>query len=257
MSLSSSLNTLPRVEHWYRWLLTLAVVACIGIFPNVSRALGEDDTWTVRPEIGTDLPVQFGGGVLVEGPYRLRGRLAIGYLPGAYVGLANTLAQGLAPDYTDKQAKLVRSALRTSLAWRTQLGWRPFADAGFYTHLSYTALTLGGTVRSDDVVDAALARDTLPDSLPSTDIDFDSSAHMMGFELGWEFDLVEDLVLRLALGWAYTIAAHADVDVRATPDPDIRGEVENFENDTERVVERAYRQYLHPPTLGIGLGWRF
>ena len=98
--------------------------------------------------------------------------------------------------YDEDTARLIEDALTSSLAWRTQLGWRPFRRAGFYLEGGYGLVTLGGSVSSGPIITRAYGIE-VPDWLVAGyDFTVESTLHMAGVELGWSLEEAGKVVAR-------------------------------------------------------------
>lgn len=211
--------------------------------------------WTVTAEAMTDFPLQIGAGARVEGPHGLRAHTSLGWLPGPYLDTINAVAVEIGGDegYTEDDAELVKSVLENSLIWRIGAGWRPFEGRGFYFEGGYTLVTLGGSTTSAVLLSSITGR-----SIPtgSADRTYEAAAtdHLLGAELGWQWDLDEHIVLRAALGGAFTISASASVKQKGGGGNRL---VAAFEDYSEDYLVETFESYVHMPLLTVAGGWRF
>ena len=217
--------------------------------------------WRVGVELLTDFPLDVGAGAVVVGPHGLRGRTSVGWLPSAYLALANDVAVELSSSYpepySEADAALVESALKDSLVWRIGAGWQPSAEHGFSIDVHYGLVTLGGGATTAEVVESTTGRDLSDRAAAVGTVEIDSTLHQLGFEASWTFGLealVERSYLRLGLGAAFTVASSSAVRyagrVRAA------SAVAAFEDYTEAYLDDVYTQYVHAPTLSVAVGWR-
>jgi hypothetical protein len=213
---------------------------------------------TVRPEVTTTAPLAVGAGVLVEAGPRLRVATQIGVLPGPYVDGITTAIGALEPSWTPEASALVEAALGPSAIWRTEAGWRPLPKLGLYGHGTYALAGLGGSATAAEIVEAALGS-PLPVQGLGRELEFDARAtlHLLGVEVGWDQRLWRGLHLRAGLGWAFTVAASADI---AAPDEVRRlGQraVAEAEAEAGAWLGEVLRSYAHPPTVTVAVGWAF
>lgn len=210
--------------------------------------------WHLGVEGLTDLPVQAGAGLWLEMPGRLQLRTSVGVLPGSYVQLINAVVVS-ADGYDRDTADLIERSLKNSLVWRLHVGWRPLAEYGWYLELGYALVALGGGVTGEDLV--VLATDIDPPGGTPGDREYDvsSTLHMLDAEIGWRFDLWEGLTLKLAVGFAGTVAASAKVE------PDfpvlVPRVVDAFTKPSEDYLKNVYTSYVFTPVFSVGLGWAF
>ncbi len=225
---------------------TIALALVLGPLP-AARA-----DWSLSVEGLSDLPVQVGGRVQLEIPGRLHLSTSLGVLPKPYVELINAVVVA-AGKYDQDTADLIEQCLQNSMVWRLHLGWRPFADYGFYLELGYGLVTLGGGLSGEELIELATGK-TLPEDDGRT-YDVSSTLHMIDAELGWRFVLWQDLTLRVALGFTGTLWAKTNVE----PDfpvffPHV---IEAFTRPAERYLNDKYTTYVFMPTVTVALGWRF
>lgn len=209
--------------------------------------------WDVELEALTDVPIQSGVHAIVETPGRFRLSTTLGWLPGAYVRLINAVVVA-AGGYDESTAELVEHSLQNSLVWRIHAGWRPFESLGLYFEVGYGIAALGGGINSEDIL--TLATGISPPSTEPTrtrTYDISSTLHMIDAEIGWGFSLWRGLTLRVALGFAGTMAASTSVEP-AFP-VIIPQVVDGFTKPTEDYLNNIYTSYVFAPTLSVGLGW--
>lgn len=205
----------------------------------------------------TDVAIQAGVRGTVEGPLRLRYSLGVGVLPAPYLDVINAICTGFGW-YDDATANLIASALQNSVVIRNHLGWRPFPKHGFQFEAGYGLVTLGGGVSGSDVIAAATGED-LPESLDDT-LSFTVAAtlHMFDVTVGWEWLLWKRIVVRADLGGAFTLASNTDVEQDFDElGPLAQPRVDEFEVWAEDYLNTTFTSYVHTPTVGLAVGYRF
>jgi hypothetical protein len=228
----------------------LATVLCAAR----ARA-AEPSDWHLRAEAGTDFPVHVGGCVGAEFPYRLRLSTSVGYLPGPYVDAINGVVVGLG-GYDQATADLVRSALQSSLVWRTHVGWRPFPKAGFYADVGYGYVSLGGGASAAELI-SVVTGVKMPAADPTAGKSFDihSSLHMLDVELGWGFLIADRITVRPALGGAFTLGSSTKITPAYQPRmPQI---VSAFARESEAYLDDIYTSYVFTPVVSLWAGYAF
>ena len=186
-------------------------------------------------------------------PYRLRVAMGAGVLPGAYVDLINAVAVA-ADAYDENTARIIRSSLETSMVLRFHVGWRPFARYGFVVEVGYGLVALGGAVTNEDLLSLATGVPSPREPISHRDYDVTSTLHMVDVELSYRWVLARGLVLRVALGFAGTVAAQSKVEPRFTPMAQMT--VQRFTNAVEDYLDDTYTSYVFTPTLTAAIGWR-
>ena len=228
-----------------------------------------------RVELLTDAPVQLGIGGIIEGPVRLRLRSSIGLMPSAYVAGSNAIIRSIIPDdYSEETAQLVEETIQDSLVWRTHLGWRPFAQYGFYLHTGYTWIGLGGGSTAKGLIEGITGTSQGESSTrrgdPSREplqVDASATLHMWDVELGWEWllhgsetdtGIQEGLILRAAIGWSYTFASSAELAAAVEDDqPRLKQAATRLEEAGEEYLVDTFDSYIHPPSLTLALGYQW
>lgn len=251
-------------------LATLALTATLCALAAPAQAAdgaragvnASDSSLRLRVEALTDAPLHVGVGALAELPFRLRVATSLGFLPAGYVRLSNSVVQAFDDSYTDATAQLVEDALQSSLVWRVQAGWRPWGARGWYAHVNYSRVMLGGQSTGAELV-AGLTGSDLPDR-QSTDGAFEvlasSTLQMLGLELGyeWAFGVDKHLTLRTALGWSYTFTSATTVEAQFTARREqTRQAIAALEQEAAAYLDDTYQRYIHPPTLTVAVGWAF
>jgi hypothetical protein len=211
--------------------------------------------WDITVEANTDFPLSVGGRVGVESPWRLRLSTSLGYLPAAYVRAVNDVAVGLGA-YERDRATLIEEALKSSLVWRTHVGWRPFPSAGFYVEGGYGLVALGGETNPEEVL-VALTGVEPPagESVLDREYRVRSVLHMVDVELGWRWGLGAGWTARTALGAAFTLDSNSRVEPQFEPSQPLL--VTAFSRFAEGYLDRTFEQYVHFPVLSLSLGYAF
>jgi hypothetical protein len=237
----------------FPWLL---LVLALSWAP---RARAEDGgpapAWKLSVEAGTDFPVSVGARVGAELPYRLRLSTSLGWLPRPYLRAINNVMVK-AGAYERSAADLIESGLQSSLVWRTHVGWRPFAGAGFYVDAGYGLLALGGQTSPGEVLVALVGID-VPFEVEdlSGEYSVDSLLHMVDVELGWQWEVRERWTVRAAVGGAFTFKSAATVEPEFEPSVPLI--TNTFTSLAEGELNRVYQRYVRLPVLSLSVGYVF
>mgnify|MGYP000980163059 FL=1 len=216
-----------------------------------------DEDWHMDLQAQTELPLQVGGRITLETPYRLRVSTSMGWLPPAYLDLVNVVMVA-AGAYKQSTADLLSASLDDALIWKIRLGWRPFKDHGFYFEAGYALATLGGGMGAEELITAATGKKLDPLlGLADKEYDLDATLHMIDVELGWIWLVAKDaLSIRLEVGFTATLGASATVTPRFTPPAAARDKVADWTRQAADYLERTCRTYVMTPVIGLGIGWR-
>lgn len=238
-----------RWSRMGRCFLALAVV--LGAF----AAEAETPGWQLSVEANTDFPLDVGGRLAAEFPGRVRLSTSLGYLPPPYLRAINSVAVDLGA-YDENVGELIERTLERGLVWRTHVGWRPFASAGFYVDAGYGLLALRGDASPEEVL-VALTGISPPEGESALDRRYEvhSTLHMVDVELGWRWMAGEHFTARLGLGGAFTFAASTRVEPRFTPTEPVLTDA--FTGLAERYLDNTYEKYVHFPTVSLSLGYVF
>jgi hypothetical protein len=161
--------------------------------------------------LGTDFPLGVGGRLTVQLPGRWQLATSLGWLPPVYADAINATLIAT-ESTTEAKAKLIKSALENAVSLRFNGGWKPWEDHGFYTSGGYGLFVFHGGVTSGAVVSAATGL-PLPAGLSeAAPIDVSGTLHQLQVETGWQWNLAPRLLLRTAIGGAFTIAAASKLE---------------------------------------------
>ena len=161
---------------------------------------------------GTDFPLSVHGAALLELPGRVQLSTSVGLMPRSYLEVLDDVLVR-AGAYGEDDAQLVEDSLSSAVVWRTFLGWRPFAQRGFYFAGGYTLITLGGNVTSTRTLFSALGIDVPEDLLDEVALArVHSTLHQGALELGWQWNLPARLKLKLGLGGFTTFASSSSLE---------------------------------------------
>lgn len=214
----------------------------------------KERSWHLGLEALTDFPLQIGGKIWLETPGRIRLSSSLGYLPGFYVDAINGILVGVGA-YGQNTADMIRSSLKSSLIFRTHLGWRPIKRRGFYFEVGYTLATLGGGATTSDVVVLFTGLPLPLSGDGNKDYTLTSMVHMIDAEVGWMWLPWRGLTLRAAIGFAGTVAAKSKIE-RADQQP-MNAVEDMFARSGEEKLDKTYTSYVFAPTFTFAIGWRF
>ncbi|MEM6787415.1 MAG: hypothetical protein AAF928_15710 [Myxococcota bacterium] len=242
-----------------RWPLAAAVCAVlVGMSP--SRAWAEDPPLTedthLTVEGGTHFPLDVGGQVAAEVPYRLRFVASLGVLPGPYVDTINEVVVS-AGGYDEPTADLIAAALDRSLVARLSVGWRPLPRWGWTVDAGYGLVTLGGEVTGADLIGLAVGVDV--DTMGNDDAGFDvmSTLHLITFDTGYEWVFFDRLVLGARIGFAGTLDAVTEVVAPPSSRPGVDAALQGLARESEAYLDDIYETYVFTPVASLTVGYRF
>jgi hypothetical protein len=230
----------------------------VGLLAGAEAAAGEQrgrHGWDITVEANTDFPLSLGGRLGVESPWRLRLSTSLGYLPPAYLRLANDVAVGMGA-YERRVADLIEDSLKNSLVWRTHVGWRPFPGAGFYVEGGYGMVALGGESNPEEVL-VSLTDLTPPagEEVLNRVYRVRSVLHMLDVELGWRWGLGSGWTARTALGAAFTLDSNSHVEPQFEPSNPVL--VSLFSRLAEGYLDRTFEKYVKLPVVSFSIGYAF
>ncbi|MBI5488447.1 MAG: hypothetical protein HY905_14030 [Deltaproteobacteria bacterium] len=230
----------------------LVVVAVLAAAPATAGAAD----WRLGMEALTDLPLQAGGRWWVEAPYGFHLDTSLGSLPAGYVDLINSAVVGLG-GYGEDTATLIASVVSSSLVWRVHVGWRPSAEWGFYFSGGYGMVAMDGEVGAGKLILAVLGQkiaEGVPDANGSYGVS--STVHMIDAEIGYMWSMIDDhLTVRLALGFAGTVASETTIEPRFKPE--YPSAVAEATRRSAEYLDGIYTKYLFLPVISVGVGYRY
>jgi hypothetical protein len=232
---------------------TLAVtLLLVGAAAHAQESGGTESPGSLRLEASTSFPLDLALRGTMEGPGRVQFALSVGFAPRAYTRLIHNTAQALGA-YGPRAAQLLSSAYGNLLDGRALVGWRPFAESGFYVLGGYGVVTLGGGLSIVEVLAAALGR-PLPEGAQGTErLQLRATAHQAYVELGWKWTVAGWLSLGAGLGGFYTFAAAVDITPLVEA-PALRTALEGLAGPGEAFLATQTRRYFHAPLATLTAG---
>ena len=200
------------------------------------------DAWMVSLEGVTHAPVDVGVQLGVQTPQGLRLFGGYGWVPGSYMSLLT----GVASSATNNAYAhaLLDDAEYGGRTWRVQAGIKPFRAIGLYADVGYASLRARGSLD--------LASSSVP-GLAALDGGYEARTRldMWLVELGYQAQLVDRLVLGLALGAMGTFESSTTIaSVNGAPRS-------NLLKDAASEADAALEAYGIVPTLTLRLGFDF
>jgi hypothetical protein len=207
--------------------------------------------WHLTLAAATSLPIDVGGRIALEGPYRLRLTTSLGFLPNAYVDMSNAILVA-AGAYNQATAELIRSSIGSGLVWRIRLGWRPFARYGMYFEAGYGLVTLGGGASAGDLI-ASASGFTLPPG-SGAQYEVNSTLHMIDIELGWQWHVWQRrIMLAVAVGFLGTVGSSTSVTPLTTSA--FPALTNAFVRGSAAYLDNIYQSYVFTPTISLVSGY--
>jgi hypothetical protein len=259
--------TLSRIDRRLALARALPVVGALLLAPSRAAHAAVPDAslppppapsaprWHFALGVETDVPVDLAVRAEAETPFRLRLSTSVGFLPGAYVQALNGVLEG-AGAYDAATGTLISSTLQSSLVWRTHLGVRPFSKLGLYGDVGYGLVALGGSASTSDVLSAVTGK-----QFPQTEgtsaraFGINATLHMLDVEIGWTFDVADHVLLRVAIGGAFTLAAPTTVTPQFTPRAPAA--VGQFTSEAATYLSNEMTSYVFTPVLTVGGAYGF
>jgi len=233
--------------------------------PTPTRKSLRDGPYHLDLRVQTDFPVAVGARLNAEFPHRMMLSTAVGTLPGSYVDVINAVVVA-ADGYDDATADVIRSALASSLVWRTHIGWRPLSRRGWYFEGGYGLVTLGGGITGQEAI-VLLTGGTDPGGgggggmgggSAALNYDVRSTLHMLDVETGWRWLLWHDrIVLNAAVGFAGTVAAKTTMEPKDTTALTDTAALQALAKEGEDYLDDIYTSYVFTPVVTVGVGYRF
>lgn len=211
--------------------------------------------WHLDASAGTDFPLDVGGRVQLEGPGRLLATASVGLFPEGYLTVINGVLVA-ANAYPQSTADLIAAALKNAVVARVRIGWRPFAERGFYFLVGYGIAALGGSLTGADLITTVTGKPPVTDSGAKISATAASVLHQLDFELGWRWFLWRGLFVQASAGGFFTVGASTNI-VPQTTNARLSQQLVPIAAEGAAYLNGTYTTYLHSPTASLQLGWRF
>lgn len=216
--------------------------------------------WHLAVTGGTEFPIDVAARLTLETPGRLLLSTSLGVMPGGYVNLLNGfLVEGGA--YPQSTADFIESALQNSLTWKTQVGWRPLKNWGFFVSGGYTLATLGGALTGAEVISAATGLEP-PQAVKRFDAEIRarSTLHLLGGEVGYQWTILDRVVIQLTAGGFATVGASSHLShhgIEGIDGKEANQAIDLYLKEGERFLDDIYTSYVHAGYLGLQAGFQF
>ena len=193
------------------------------------------ENWMFAIEGYTTAPVDIGGRVTFETPFRLRLSGAYGIVPGGYFGLVNGAVEASGA-YDSFGADNVEATLDDGQVWRAMIGLRPVG--GLYFDAGYARIGLAGNLQADQFRYA-----------------IDTTLHMWTAEIGFQGQVGDHLLIAIGAGVMKTFSANSVVDPEfALGNTEL---ARLFTQDAVMEYDRRLEEYGIVPTVTLRIGWDF
>jgi hypothetical protein len=204
--------------------------------------------------VATQLPTDLGVKLSGELPSRVRLGLTAGFMPPPYLDLINGIATGFGW-YGEPTAQLIDAALNNALIVRLDAGIRPIPKAGFTADAGYMLAFLGGGLAPADAVSSAVA-----DGGDAESLQVHATLHLLTVTLGYDWVIADRVVLGPTLGGAFTLASSSSAEIGGSSGGRFGGGSATdgvLERATEELLDQTFKSYVHTPTVGLRLSYRF
>lgn len=244
------------MNAWGRWGTGLCLAGLLVGTGARAEEAKDEKRWAFRVEANTDFPLGAGARVGVISPWRVYLTTSVDALVPGYVQAGNALGTRVASSYTQQKADYIDHALRTSLAWRTHVGWQPSATSGFYIEAGYGLLALGGQTNVEDALITVLRLTPLEgEEALERQYRVRAQLHQLDLELGWRWKLGTAWSVRAGIGSTVTLDSNSHVEPRYEPSNSLA--VEAFSRLAENKIDTYAEKYGYLPTLSLSVGYTF
>lgn len=198
--------------------------------------------WILSLEGVTHAPVDVGVQLGLETPQGVRFSAGYGWVPSGYMDLLTGVASSASSNSYARA--LLDDAEYRGRTWRIQGGLRPFRAIGLYADVGYASVTAKGSL--DLASSGVPALENLGGGYRAT-----TRLDMWLFELGYQAQIADRLVLGLALGAMGTFESTTRIaSVDGAPNS-------KSLNDAATQADDALESYGIVPTLTLRLGFDF
>jgi hypothetical protein len=200
----------------------------------------------------TSLPWDIGGRLQGEFPGRLRLGLEVGWVPPAYIDMANAIVEGFG-GYDESVSTLISSAVERSVVVGVDVGWRPWPKEGFQFYAGYMGVFAGGGLTGTEAL--AAVSDAVPSVATSAiDVQLSTTIHLVKTGVSWELVWAERFVMRFDLGGAFTVGSRTTGELETS----VGNRVTDAAIDELKVyLDDQIQSWVHSPLIGLSMGVRF
>lgn len=207
----------------------------------------------VEFQLGSEVPVHFGGRVRVLLPSNIYVLSSIGYSTEMYADGMASLGNALGMMGVN-QSRVVSQALQKALYMDFRVGYkirtsRNFFD-GFYLDLGYSLLVAGGGTVQLSTLTAATGTVYTSPGPP----DVKSTLHSVVGHLGYTFSGLGRIIVS---GEAGLIKPVASVNRVVAANGTSLVDMDLMQNDVNRVLDNIYKNSLLIPTFSLWVSYRF
>ena len=212
----------------------------------------------LTPYAGSDFPLMIGAGATYTLPKRVRLDGAAGVLPGPYWDAVNSALVSFEV-YSEETAELIDILLTGALVLRLEAGWQPWEHRGFFFTAGYQHLGLaGGSTNIALYTDGLTAALYESASAMFGDLEVVVVPSMITGRTGWEWHVRENVLLRVTLGFAYTVHSRSEVRTTDPPTNPIASTLgETLSGEAEAYLDDIFVSWVHTPMIGLYTGYRF
>lgn len=204
-------------------------------------------TWHLEAVAGTRFPVAISGSVAVISPIGLGIELGLGGTPNAYIDAVNAANNEL-DLYSEAVAMVLDETLGGSLSFTAEMRYRPFPKYGFTIRTGYQLMHLTNAFDNSESLGAL----DLPEAITQAQLEVVSDVHMWTAHLGYQWEVANRFVIRVEAGGAFSFAANSKATLNG---PSAVADL--VEEPLAEELDKTYPKYLHTPSVGLHIGYRF
>lgn len=208
--------------------------------------------WHADITVGTDVPVDIGARLAVETPIGLRLFGEVGGMPQGYQTMTSAVA-GLADTQGRNVSAAVDQTMQSAFSGAAGLSLRPMPNKGLVADVGWRRMNLRG---EGSVASIASALGYGAQIGASAEQPWTSKTTMdqVITRVGWMWEPAEQLIVRLDVGAAITVAADTSLATAdgSAPEPAYAA----FAEVASAQFDQTLRRFGHLPTVGFSVGWR-
>ena len=205
----------------------------------------------LRLEASSVFPMMVGGGLTLETPGDLRLSLSAGVTPTLYIDAVRAAvgADGLA---SQSAVESLLAHMEEPFVFRFDYAWKPSWAKGFFISVGYGFIRAAATLPAGEVPEDLWSR---IDGMTAESTAFMNVAiHMANAEIGYELDLADHWMMRIAIGGSFTFAARSDM--RVSNVNDTAADIDDGSTSADDYIESGLTKYGHTPTVSVSFGYR-
>ncbi len=220
---------------------------------------GFSDEFTLGLSAITEFPLMVGAGLSFETPIGLGARASVGYLPDVYLETVTNLVESNSDGFSNEEADLIQSALRSSLFYQFAAGWRvSFKERmSLWLGMGIAKMDLGGESTGSEIF-TALFPDipVVPALLSGVEAEIATEVSLASLSVFYEYRSFESVGLFAGLGYSVILDSDSSVKIGRNIDNSLlRLGFDVLEDEAEKEIDKELENAGRFPLFLVGASY--